>query len=235
MDRSLRRWLLGLVLCCALAALAGCATRKGAEKGSLWPFGGSKTDKVPGVVSPPERIAAIRKAAKAAASAGADRQELLAREMAGVLSQESDPIIRQEIVRALGAFRTPTTTSILQAALKDADADVRVAACRAWGKRRGPEAAAALSEALLSDIDIDVRLAATRALGQTGDPGAVAALGKALDDRDPTVQFYAIDSLRRVSGQDFGNDIGKWRQYARGETPAPTPPVSIAERLRRMF
>lgn len=235
MDRSVRRWLLGLLVCCASAALAGCTNTKGTDKASLWPFGGSKTDHVPGLVSPPERIAAIRAAAKAAASAGADRQEQLAREMAAILAQETDPIIRQEIVRAVGGFQTPTATSILHSALKDTDADVRVAACRAWGKRRGPEAAAALGEVLLSDIDIDVRLAATRAIGQTGDPGAVAALGKALDDRDPTVQFCAIDSLRRVSGQDFGNDLGQWRQYARGEMPAPPRPLSVAERLRRVF
>ena len=235
MHRAFSKWLLGLSLGWLLVGVYGCAGQKATEGWSFWPFGNAKSDHVDGLVSPPERIAAIRKAAKEAASAGTDQQERVARELAGSLSQETDPVIRLEIIRAIGKSQTPTSSFILREALKDSDAEVRVAACKAWGSRRGPEASGVLGEVLLSDIELDVRLAAARAIGQTGDRGAVAALAKALDDRNPAVQFYAVDSLRKVSGQDYGNDLDKWRQYAKGETPAPNPPPSLAERFRGLF
>ena len=231
---GLGQWLLRLIFGSLLIGVCGCAGNHPTEGWTFWPFGVS-TDKVPGLTSPPERIAAMRKAAAEAAKKGPDEQERVARELAGSLPQEIDPIIRLEIVRAMRGLQAPTGTSTLRSALKDSDADVRVVACKAWGKRGGPEAAALLSEVLLSDIDADVRLAAVRALGQVGDRSAVDALGKSLDDRDPTMQYYAVDSLRRISGQDYGHDLNKWRQYAKGETPASSQPLSIADRVRRIF
>jgi len=164
------------------------------------------------------------------------KQQEAARELAGLLAQTSDPLIRQEIVRQVSGFEGPTAESILRAAMTDSDPDVRAAACKAWGKRGGPEAAAVLGKAALSDADPDVRVAAIRALGQTGNQHAIAALGRALDDRDPTIQYFAIDSLRRVTGRDFGHDLGQWRQYVRAQgTESTTQPPSVAERQGGMF
>ena len=124
---------------------------------------------------------------------------------------------------------------MLEATLDDPDADVRAAACEAWGTRPGADATEVLVRTLASDVDIDVRLAAARALGQTGDPAAIEALGHALEDRDPAMQYRAIESLREITGEDFGNDANRWRQYVRGETPDPPQPVSLAERLAPWF
>ncbi len=200
---------------------------------TFWPFG-NKSDTVPGLTSPPERLAAIRTAVKEASSGGADEQERVSRELAAALADEKDPLIRLEIVRGVGGLQSPTVAWILRAALKDTDLDVRVAACKAWGRQRGAEAASLLSEVALSDIEAEVRLAAVRALGDVGDRGGVTALGKAIDDRDPTMQYCAVESLRKISGQDYGNDLSKWRQYAKGESPAPDKP-SIASRVRSIF
>jgi len=49
------------------------------------------------------------------------------------------------------------------------------------------------------------------------------------------MQYLAVSSLRKVSDQDFGNDVNQWRQYVKGETPTPSKPVSIVERIRQMF
>jgi hypothetical protein len=63
----------------------------------------------------------------------------------------------------------------------------------------------------------------------------VQALGIALDDADPALQHRAVQSLERVSGEDFGDSVPAWRQYVRGEpVNAPEPP-SIAERFRELF
>jgi len=233
MHRCLVHWLLGLLFGCLLSGLSGCAGSRSASGWTFWPFG-NKSDTVPGLMSPPERLAAIRTAVKEASAQGADAQERVARELAAALAEEKDPLIRLEIVHGVGGFQTPTTAWILRAALKDTDLDVRVAACKAWGKHRNAEAASLLSEVALSDVEADVRLAAVRGLGEVGDRSGVAALGKTLDNRDPTMQYYAVESLRKISGQDYGNDLSKWRQYAKGETPAVDQP-SIAGRIRSIF
>lgn len=151
------------------------------------------------------------------------------------LGRESDPLIRVEIVRALGAFVTPGTIAGLRTAMDDSDPTVRVAACQVWAQCGGPEAIGVLAERLGSDTDVDVRLAATQALGAFSDPAAYRALTIALDDSDPALQYRAIDSLRRSSGREFGNDIASWRQFAQGGNPPPVPKPSFAERLRMRF
>jgi HEAT repeat protein len=92
-----------------------------------------------------------------------------------------------------------------------------------------------LGGVLTGDIDKDVRLAAARALGHTKHPTAVAALGDVLEDDDPAMQVRAVKSLRKITGEDLGNDVNRWRQYVKRELPQPDNPTSIAERLRRLF
>jgi len=221
-------WILSL----AVSLLAGCAE---ADRLSVWPLGGKTTDVVPGLPSPAERIATLRKIGRKATWAEPAEQERLSGELAAAFAEEADPLIRGEIVRALGEYPTAAAAGALRTALKDSDADVRIAACEAWGRRAGAEATTLLGEVLSSDVDIDVRLAAARALGRTGDAAAVAALGEALEDHDPAMQYRAVASLRQITGEDLGNDVNRWRLYVKGETPTPSPPVSLAERLRRLF
>lgn len=235
MDKSSAKRVLTLVLCLWAAGAAGCARQGVAKSWSIWPFGGKTSDVVPGIPSPAERVARLREVAKKASSYSPDEQERIARELAAVYRQEDDPQIRAELVRTLSAYHAEAATSVLRTALNDSVADVRIAACKAWGTRRDEEAVALLSRTLGSDGDIDVRLAAAEALGETGQREATAALGQALEDRDPAMQFRVVSSLRKVSDQDFGNDVTQWRQYVRGEMPASEKPVSVGQRFRRMF
>ena len=63
----------------------------------------------------------------------------------------------------------------------------------------------------------------------------MAALGAALEDRDPAMQYRAVQSLQAVTGQNFGNDVERWQQYVRGEVPKSREPTSLAERFRNVF
>jgi len=224
-----------MVFCLGVMVWTGCRGPGLGRKLSFWPFRRQTTDTVPGVASPADRIATLRKMGEKAAWAKPAEQERISSELAAAFQGETDPLVRIEIVRALSGYRTSAAASVLSAAAGDSDADVRVAACQALGKQGGPEAAAKLSEVLGSDLDMDVRLTAAKALGDTGDAGAVAALGEALEDRDPAMQYLAVQSLRKVTGQDLGNDVGRWRQYVKGELPARPEPISLAERIRRLF
>jgi len=143
-------------------------------------------------------------------------------------------LVRLEVVRTLGAFPEAAEATLRQAA-KDSDADVRVAVCQALGRQKGAVALEVLRERLAGDTDIDVRLAAAKSLGEVRDPAAVKALGAALEERDPAMQYQAVCSLRKVSPNDLGNDVERWRQYLRDGAIAPTRPVSLAEWFHSFF
>ncbi len=217
MDVALGRRLLPL-LCGALVAAAGCAH---------W---GSQTKKddpngLSGVISPTQQIRDLRDLAKTAPAKSAYEKQLIEQQLAGQIKHEQDPLIRAQIVRTLGEYPSPTSDVILRAAVKDGDNDVRVAACDSWGKRDTVEAATTLAGVLNGDLDHDVRLAAARAMAPLHQQVAINALGDALEDKDPAMQYRAVLSLRQITGQDLGNDVNKWREYARSNRLHPAKPV----------
>ena len=91
-----------------------------------------------------------------------------------------------------------------------------------------------LESSLRADEDIDVRLAAAEALGKIKSPEAVQAIRVALDDRDPALQYAGVQSMKSITGQDYGPDVQAWRQVAAGGTPPAAETPSLAERLRRV-
>jgi HEAT repeat protein len=222
-----------LFLLCGLAAVtvAGCADMDILPN---WvPFQGAASDKLPGVVTPAERITELRKLSEKAAQSSPEEKQRVSQQLAETIRTEKDPLIRLEIIRVLGKYPGSSADAILKAALSDADTHVRVIACEAWGKRGDAQAVTLLSEALRSDVSSDVRLAAAKALGETKNADAVAALGESLSDTDPAMQYRAVLSLRQVTGKDLGDDVNRWQQYVKGEQPEPAP--SLAEQFRRLF
>lgn len=223
-----RRFL--LVLCGLAAVIAsGCADF---DLPSWVPFQGPASDTLPNVVTPRERIEGLRKLSDTAGSVSSDERLRRSQQLAAEISKEKDPVIRLEIIRTLGRYPGPAADAILKAALSDTDAQVRVAACEAWGRRGDGPAVALLAEALRSDVDADVRLAAAKALGETKNPAATAPLGEALNDSDPAMQYQAVLALQKATGKDLGNDVARWQRYVKGEPPVPP---SLAERIRSWF
>jgi HEAT repeat protein len=211
-----------VIACCAAALVGGCAS-------GGWPWSKKEPPLSSDVMSPADQIEGLRKMAQTAAKKSPEQQEESSKLLAAAIQKESDPLLRGEIVHTLGSFNTTTATAVVRAALKDPDAEVRVTACETLGRRKGSAAVSGLADTLKTDLDKDVRLAAARALGETKDPTAREPLGAALDDPDPAMQYRAVMSLRLVTGQNFGNDVARWKAYVKGEPPAK--PVSIANRL----
>jgi HEAT repeat protein len=222
-----------MLLCCVAVAMAsGCAEM---DILPTWvPFQGTVTDKVPGVVTPAERKAELRKLSDAAAASSPTERQRISQELVASIRAEKNPLIRVEILRTLGHYPGPDADAILKAALADSDTHVRVVACEAWGRHSDAEAVKLLSNMLRADVNPDVRLAAAKALGETKSPEAVPALGEALTDTDPAMQYRAVLSLQKVTGKDLGNDVGRWQQYVKGQQPTATSP-SLAERFLRLF
>lgn len=233
-PNSLRRMSAALARAAAWPLLIGWAIF-GCHSLPLPPFLAAESDQVPGVTPPAERVAQIRQLALQAANADPQEQQRVAAQLAEAIRNEDDPMIRMEIVRAMGTVDAPLADRVLRAAVEDPSPEVRITAAEVWGRCGGKDAVEVLGQLLGSDLDIDVRLAAVRALGQIAEPSAVAVLGRVLDDPDPALQYRAVQSLKELTGKDLGNDVGRWQQYVRGELPADALRPSLAERLRQWF
>ncbi len=91
----------------------------------------------------------------------------------------------------------PRVRSVLSAALRDRDAEVRAAAAKAIG-HVGDASAVALLASALSDPVWFVRLQVARALGARAHHRAVRPLVSALTDESWQVRAVAADALRRL-------------------------------------
>ncbi len=187
-----------------------------------------------GITTPAQRIQMLRELQQTAAKKSPEQQVKICDDLNKQIQNEQDPLIRRHIIRTFGFYNTPVSSTVLKAAINDSDSTVRLAACEAWGRRGGKEAADILLGVLASDTDLDVRLAAARAVGKTHDPSSVGNLAECLTDGNPAIQFRVATSLKEVSGKDYGTDINRWRAYAKGETTAD-PPVSLVDRFKNMW
>jgi len=216
-----------------MLSAVGCASQQ-TKKGWAWPWTPEVDDAV-GITTPAKRLADMQAAAANADKQTPAEQERVSGDLAKQIQEEQDPMIRRYIVITLGHYKTAAATAVLQAAVADADSTVRIAACQAWGRRGGPEAAERLTGLLTSDTNLDVRLSAARAIGQTHEKSAVAPLAEALSDADPAIQYSVVSALKQISGKDYGNDVNLWRAYARGENPPKPDGPSIAQRIKKYF
>jgi HEAT repeat protein len=211
---------------------SGCAEKM--QVPSWLPWGHHSQD-LSGIPSPTERVENLRKLAKDAAKTPPAQKLQVSQELSQEIQRQDDPLIRAEIVRTLAEYPGPATDQVLRAAVKDPDADVRLAACDTWAKRGDSEAAKQMAGLLAGDIDRDVRFAAARALAHTHDQAAITALAAVLEDGDPAMQYQAVLSLREITHLDLGNDVNRWREYNKSGKLQPGDPPSLAERMRRTF
>jgi HEAT repeat protein len=178
-------------------------------------------------------LAALRSQAEAMP---AEQQASAAAELVQRLQEEQSPVMRAELVRTLGEFPGETAGSAVVAAISDESSHVRIAACKALGRRPTQVGFQALSRAVADDANLDVRIAAARELKQFGDFEAPLALRPALDDNDPALQLAAMQSLGMLTGRtQYGNSVATWREYLDGNDPAPPPGPSLADRWQQFW
>ena len=65
----------------------------------------------------------------------------------------------------------------------------------------------------LSNPRVAVRERAAWLLGTSGNSRAIAPLVKSLDDSDPQVRETVAHALETLTGQEFGTDVAKWREW----------------------
>lgn len=210
-----------LPLCAAL--LLGVLTVVGCQG---WPFRHKdRTD----LVTPAMRSAAVRELGARAAEEGPEGQQEACAQLAQQIQSEPDPIVRSAIQQAAAELQTPLASQMLIAGLSDESTTVRTTCCRELGRRGDAAAIDKLAAAVRTDDDFDVRVAAVDALGQIKTDASVVALAAALKDRDPAMQYAGVQAMRGASGQELGNDVQAWRQYADSlQAPAGGANVQVA-------
>ena len=134
--------------------------------------------------------------------------------------QDSDSLVRQYAVAALGNANSQAAARAVIAVLRDEDVDVRRQAAESLSQM----GASAVSELVVAakDKDVEVRRLAGEILGQIGSNGeqAVPALLGALDDEDISVRWVAVKSL-----ENFGTEAG----------PAVPRLIALLQRERARF
>ncbi len=182
-----------------------------------------------------QQMAELRDLKKSARSLGPAEQSRIASQMTELVRNDENPLIRAGSVRVLGEIANVAALPGIQAASVDPEAQVRIAACEAFGRRGDADAAQALALLSSNDDDTDVRLAAIAALGNCQQQQAVQALSVALDDSNPAIQNRAVQSLKSSTGESLGDNVAVWRAYVHGEPSPVQPAASIADRIQRIF
>jgi HEAT repeat protein len=212
------------------ASVAGCQMYE-QHRPTFWPF---PERKLTTYNTPAMRSDAVREFATKATGDDTPQQREITDQLARQIQVEPDPLVRQSVIKAIAEFRTPMAQQVLQAGLNDENEAVRIECCNALGRRAETASVASLAAALGGDKSDDVKMAAAKALGKIKSPEAIKALAVALDDRDPAMQYVGVQSLKSITGKDYGPDVQTWRQVAAGGTPPAAPAPSIAERMRNI-
>lgn len=214
----------------------GCVTGFETDLGQYWPTnrsGWKKDEQLAPTFQ--TQIARMQSLRKEVGRLPQPQQQKITSDMSGLVSNSPNALLRAEAVAILAEIPSPEATQALRVAFNDKDVDVRIAGCRAWGRRGDAEALQMLSSVVEHDEDLDVRLAATEELSNFKHWDAVRALGLALDDKNPALQHRAVQSLKEVSGESYGDNVPAWREYVAGRNPPQPEPPSLTERLTNWF
>jgi hypothetical protein len=131
-------------------------------------------------------------------------------------SNDTNSILRNTIITALGDIGGSLVIPTLIQALHNSDSDPRYLAAQALEKM-GPAAAPAVPD-LIDTIDdkslmvADMAIRALRAIGPEADE-AIPVLIKLLEDENWLLDSGAADALKNITGQDFGKNAVAWRQW----------------------
>ena len=135
-----------------------------------------------------------------------------------LLRTEPNPSVQAVLVMALGMHGDSNDAVTVATYLANTSNPrfVRWEAAKALRKLHNPQVLDELIQAASEDDDADVRMAATDALGQYPQPSVFETLLGRLDDApygNFGVMTTAGRSLHKLTGQDFGIDSAKWRQW----------------------
>lgn len=133
------------------------------------------------------------------------------------LVSDEDSTVRAAAIRALGLHGQVKDAELIVPKLDDKIDYVRWEAARALQKIHNPVAIAPLMKRMRLSVEehADVRQACAYALGQYAEQRVFQALVGALTETDFGVINAARLSLVTLTGEDLGNDGGKWLAWSK--------------------
>lgn len=215
----------------SLLVLSVAALTSGCQTGQLARYSLFPRGEITSYETPSMRIIAAKKVGRLADGTDSAEQQELTQGLAMKLQTETNPLVRESLLKACGEFRTPMATRALIAGLQDSNEYVRQTCCQKLGRLQSSDAISELARIAQGDEVFDVRVAAAQALGQTGSPAAQRGLVAALEDRNPAMQITGIEAMRNLTGQELGNDVSAYAAIARSDAPTPpqTPQVVVPQ------
>ncbi|MFN5494963.1 MAG: HEAT repeat domain-containing protein [bacterium] len=132
-----------------------------------------------------------------------------------------DPLVRAAALQALGRHGDASDAPLVAKSLASPFRQVRLAAAKALQRLHDPSVADTLWPRLVDRAeDSDIRTEIAIALGQYPTPAVFQALVAALSQRELAVNIASLDSLRTITGQNYGIEEDEWLgYYASTSTP----------------
>ena len=162
----------------------------------------------------------------------AAEQDRWAQQIEQLVLNDPSPELRSQAALCLSQISSPAAIRALNAASADEVEKVRLMACKAWEQRGGNEARDMLmSLATKSDETTSVRKAAVNALASFDEPEVRSTLTNLIDDPSPAIQFQVADSLKTITGRDYGGDFESWKQFMAGQDVPEPQTKSMTARM----
>lgn len=121
--------------------------------------------------------------------------------------------LRVDAAYALGELNIQSAENALIKLLEDSESEVRMAAVEALSLRGTSSAGQELIRLVRSESDDDVRSAALRNLAKYPGDATVMVLAEILEEPKPALQYVACKSLAKVTNQEIGLSVPKWKSY----------------------
>lgn len=136
-----------------------------------------------------------------------------ARPLANLLLADPNTQVRLAAIEALDKLDARRQYKAVLEAFSDADPQIRSYAVELSAGWMIEEAVPTIIDLLKSDRSNIVRASCAHALGIFGNYAAFPALIDALSDDYKDVRVYALDSLKKMSNQNYGSDKSAWSHW----------------------
>jgi hypothetical protein len=137
------------------------------------------------------------------------------------IEENSDPVVKATAIQALARHANPDDAVLVAKQLDSKVEQIRVAAAKGLQRIHNPKIADLIWKKMINEDEVPaVRVELAIALGQYPTRDVFEALCSALDDRELAVNLAAANSLRLLTGADFGLEAPLWRSWA-DATPNP--------------
>ena len=172
-----------------------------------------KTDVLLGKVLPKDDSASVASAAVAVLRRVRDEAALMA--LAEKARAPGPWEVRGPALEALGASVAPAAVDALRGILRSTDGKAQAAALFALAENHPAEALEDVKK-LLDHSAWQVRLGTLDYLGRLRDAKTLPLLVDRLENESGRLRQEVVETLRIVSGKDYGRDVEKWRAFAAG-------------------